>query len=77
MDENISYPESEELFDAKEFLSGTVERRYSYSLKYTLEFAKDQFFQIEIGTLDWKNFNRIEGDDRINSVAYLSYKLDF
>ena len=77
LDENISYPESEELFDAKEFLSGTVERRYSYSIKYTLEFAKDQFFQIEIGTLDWKNFNRIEGDDRTNSVAYLSYKLDF
>ena len=63
--------------DNKKFLSGTVERRLTFTAGYSMEFAKDQFIQIEIGALDWKNYNRVEGDDRNNSVAYLSYKLDF
>ena len=77
LDETISSLEPEESEDAKEFLSGVVERRFSYTLKYSLEFAKDQFIQIEIGALDWKNYNRVEGDDRNNSEVYLSYSLDF
>lgn len=65
------------LEDAKEFLSGVVERMFGYTLKYSIELAKDQFVQIEIGIFDWKNFNRVEGNDRTANSLFLSYKLDF
>ncbi|MCH7886515.1 MAG: hypothetical protein IIA58_00955 [Candidatus Marinimicrobia bacterium] len=77
LDETVSFPETKELEDAKEFLSGVVERRFSYTLRYSIEFAKDQFIQIEGRALVWKNYNRVEKDDRKNNVLFLSYKLDF
>ena len=76
LDETISAPESGSE-DAKEVLSGVVARRFSYALKYSIEFAKDQSVQIVGKRLDWKNYNRLDPDDRTNNVLYLSYKLIF
>ncbi len=76
LDETFSLPEPG-LEDAKEFLSGVVERRFSYTVDYSLEFAKDQFIRIAVGITDWKNFDRFEEDDRRTNSVYLSYKIDF
>ena len=62
--------------DEKEFLSGTVERRLTFTAGYSVEFAKDQYLQAEFQRMNWDNFGKQEGVSVYDNRLYFTYRID-
>ncbi|MCH8927875.1 MAG: hypothetical protein IIB39_04070 [Candidatus Marinimicrobia bacterium] len=62
--------------DLKEFLSGVVERRLTFTAGYSVEFAKDQYFQAEFQRMNWNNFGKQEGVVVFDNRFYFTYRID-
>jgi len=75
LDETFFRPEPGDE-DKKEFLSGTVERRLTFTVGYSVEYAKDQYLQAEIQRMSWDNFGRGEGVDVSDNRLYLTWRID-
>ena len=60
----------------KIFLSGTVERRLTFTAGYSVEFAKDQYFQAEFQRMNWDNFGKEEGVVVFDNRLYFTYRID-
>ena len=75
MDESIALPEPGEE-DAKEFLSGIVERRVAYSAGYRIEIFKDQWLEFNAQRMNWDNFGRQEVEKVSDNRFFLAWSID-
>ena len=62
--------------DKKEFLSGIVERRLTFTAGYSLEFAKDQYLQAEFQRMNWNNFGKQDGVVVFDNRLFFTYRID-
>ena len=60
----------------KEFLSGIVERRLTFTAGYSLEFAKDQYLQAEYQRMNWNNFGKQDGVVVFDNRLFFTYRID-
>ena len=71
---NIPLPGEE---DEKEFLSGTVENKQTYTIGMVLEVATEQYLSLQYQRISWSNFGRQDGINRTDDRLFIKWNLDY
>ena len=75
LDESFARPEAGNE-DAKEFLSGVVERRVTYSAGYRIEISTDQRLEFNAQKMNWENFGRQAGEKVTDNGFFFAWSID-